>query len=249
MLKAPDETNLSYFGCSVAIDGDTAVVGAYGHLGLGVRLRVHARRRRLDPAAAAGRTGAQPDGLVRCHIRRHGDRRRAGATTRRRRTPGPTPGAARVYTRTGGVWSFQQQLEAGDGGGQRPFRLVRRARRRQRRDRGAVQERRHPQRRRRGLRVHAVHRRLVPAAEGRRRRGRQPRPVGRPLRADGPGGRARFVQRHGLGHRAPGARAARGPSRPSSAPPTRSPATASAGAWPSPATRRSSEPPSGRPPA
>ena len=49
-----------------------------------VGLRLHARRRRLVPAAAAGRTDTQPDGLFRCHLRQHRARRRARVLPGRR---------------------------------------------------------------------------------------------------------------------------------------------------------------------
>ena len=111
VLKAPVEINLSYFGCSVAIDGDTAVVGAYGYVYVFTRAAgVWSLQQKLD-----GPTNSQMGWSVAIS----GDTLLAGAPAYYYydgvSPPGPTTGAAMVYTRTAGVWTLQQQLMASDG--------------------------------------------------------------------------------------------------------------------------------------
>jgi hypothetical protein len=118
VLTAPDETDASYFGCSVAIEGDTAVVGAYGHLGTAGSVYVFTR------SAGVWSLQQRLDGPVHSQmgysVAIAGDTLLAGAPAYYYVDPdpilpqGPTTGAARVYARTGDVWTFQQQLEASD---------------------------------------------------------------------------------------------------------------------------------------
>ena len=114
VLRPPDDMDASYFGCSVAIEGDTAVVGAYGHLYTAGSVYVFTRsagvwslQQRLD-----GPTHSEMGWSVAIS----GDTLLAGAPAYYPSSdPDPvTTGAARVYTRTGDVWTFQQQLEASD---------------------------------------------------------------------------------------------------------------------------------------
>ena len=157
VLTAPDETDGSYFGCSVAIQGDTAVVGAYGHLATAGSVYVFTR------SAGVWSLQQQLNGPEHSQlgysVAISGDTLIAGAPAYYPSDPVPpnpvTTGAARVYTRTGDVLDAPAAARGRRRGGDRPLRLVRRTRRRQRRGGRAVQERRHPRRRRRGLRVHA----------------------------------------------------------------------------------------------
>ena len=198
VLKAPDETDDSYFGCSVAIDGDTAAVGAYGHLGTAGSVYVFTR------SGGSWSLQQQVNGPTHSEtgwsVAISGDTLLAGAPAYYATDTSPVTGAARVYTRTGGVWTLQQQLTAADGAGSdrfgwsvaldgdsavvgAPFKN------------GGIPN---------GAGAAYVFarsgRRLVPAAEGGRSRGRQPRPIGGHLDAHRPGGRAGLVQRRGLGH-------------------------------------------------
>ena len=112
VLRAPDETDGSYFGCTVAIDGDTAVIGAYGHLFTAGSVYVFVR------SGTTWTLQQRLDGLIHSQlgwsVAVSGDTLLAGAYVYSPSDDDTVKGAARVYTRAGGVWSLQQQLMAND---------------------------------------------------------------------------------------------------------------------------------------
>ncbi len=113
ILTAPDETDVSYFGCSVALEGDTAVIGANGHAGTSGSVYIFTRsggawtfQQRLDgPTHSALGYSLAIDG----------DTLIAGAVGYYATDLSPQQGAAVVYTRAGGTWSKQQLITADDG--------------------------------------------------------------------------------------------------------------------------------------
>lgn len=112
VLTAPDETDSSYFGYAVAIDGDTAVIGAYGHGGSNGSAYVFTR------SGAAWSYRARLDGPHYSEfgwsVAVSGDAILVGA-----RAYSPAGeielGSAFVYTGSGATWTQQQQLSASDG--------------------------------------------------------------------------------------------------------------------------------------
>ena len=118
-LTAADGAASDCFGYSVAISGDTAVVGASWRRrrrqrrpGLGLRLR--AQRHHLEPAGEADRRRRRRRRRLR-HLGRDLGRHRRGGR------PGDTDGAnaaqgsAYVFARSGTTWSQQAKLTAADG--------------------------------------------------------------------------------------------------------------------------------------
>ena len=119
-LTASDAAAGDYFGISVAIDGDTVVVGALmtkNSLGVGAAYVFHGRRRRHV------RPGGQADGLrrrcgrllrrLRGHRRRH---HRGRCLPRRRRHINDGSGSAYVFRTTDGGATYVQvaKLTASD---------------------------------------------------------------------------------------------------------------------------------------
>ncbi len=101
------------FGYSVALDGDTVVVGAESddapaQVQSGLRLRIHAHGHDMDPAGEADRR------------RRHGLQLGSASPWRSEgdtAVVGAIGGAeaAYVFTRTGSTWTQQAKLTAADG--------------------------------------------------------------------------------------------------------------------------------------
>ena len=117
-LTASDAAAGDYFGFSVAVSGDTAVVGAYlddnpagtdaGSAYVFVRSAGH-----LDPAAEAHRRRRRRHRPVRGlggALGRHRGDRGVRATT----APAANAGSAYVFVRTGGTWAQQAKLTASD---------------------------------------------------------------------------------------------------------------------------------------
>lgn len=118
-LVAPDAAQMDMFGWSVAIDGNTAVVSAYGDDDEGESsgsLYVYTR--------SAGTWSFQQklipgDGtewhLFGASVAIDGDTLLVGAFGDHHNTPNTHIGSAYVYTRTAGNWSLQEKLSALDG--------------------------------------------------------------------------------------------------------------------------------------
>lgn len=121
-LKSPYPTGFGYFSSSVAISGDTIAIGARnestrdagGTAVLGAAGQVHVFRRNgtqwsledsLDPDATTG-AGDQ----LGYSVAIDGDTVVAGALA----VSGGNSGAVRAYTRSGTIWTFQQQVTASD---------------------------------------------------------------------------------------------------------------------------------------
>ena len=117
-LVAGDGAAFDGFGNSVALSGDTALVGAAsadveGREDQGDGVRVRPERNDLDPAAEAGREGRSGVGLVRRFggaVRRHCARRCLGCLHRK---PRPCR-TVYVFVRSGTTWTQQQKLVATD---------------------------------------------------------------------------------------------------------------------------------------
>ena len=117
-LTASDAAANDLFGFSVAVSGDTAVVGAYSddtpagaRCGLG--LRVRALGGHLDPAAEAHRLRRRRRRPVR-ELGGGLGRHRGGGGVRRRHPAGTNAGSAYVFVRSGATWTQQQKLTASD---------------------------------------------------------------------------------------------------------------------------------------
>ncbi|HEY7544011.1 MAG TPA: FG-GAP repeat protein, partial [Blastocatellia bacterium] len=105
-LTAPDGTADDFFGTSVAIDGDTAVVGSSPVGKVYVFFRtdgVWSLQQTLTPSVSMG----EAFGIS---VAISGDTIVAGAISSTL-----TPGSAYVFVRSGGVWTEQQRLLASDG--------------------------------------------------------------------------------------------------------------------------------------
>ena len=118
-LTAPDRIEKSGFGLSVAIDGDTLVVGepsstADGHVGQGAAY-VFTRTGDVwsQPVKLTASDGTEGDGLGIC-VSVSGDTVVSGAPARDV-GGSDAQGAVYVFTRSGGVWSQQAELTASDG--------------------------------------------------------------------------------------------------------------------------------------
>ncbi len=119
-LTAADGAADDYFGYSVALSGDTAVVGASWtrrrrQRRPRLRLRLHAQRHHLEPAGQAHRRRRRRQRLLRLlgrTLRRH---RRGGGLPARRVGANADQGSAYVFTRSGTTWSQQAKLTAADG--------------------------------------------------------------------------------------------------------------------------------------
>ena len=99
------------FGFSVAVSGDTAVVGAYLD-SAGARPTSSCARGHLDPAGQAHRPRRRRRRPVRLLGGRLGRHRGGGRTAS---TAPAAPGSAYVFVRSGGTWTQQQKLTASDG--------------------------------------------------------------------------------------------------------------------------------------
>ncbi|EYF01444.1 Hypothetical protein CAP_8277 [Chondromyces apiculatus DSM 436] len=116
-LLAPDGAALDYFGTSVAVSGDTAVVGAYldddSESGSGsayVFVRSGGSWTQQAKLLAADGEGLDCFGSS---VAVSGDTAVVGAF--REGENGPLSGAAYVFARTGNLWAQQQKLVAADG--------------------------------------------------------------------------------------------------------------------------------------
>ena len=117
-LMASDGADSDLFGTSVAIDGDTALVGAFEHSVAAVRSgsayvftrsgSTWTEQQELTPS-----DGGQEDWFGQT-VALSGDTAVVGAS--REETPGNLDkGAAYVFSRSGTAWSQQQKLQASDG--------------------------------------------------------------------------------------------------------------------------------------
>ena len=117
-LTAGDGAAGDYFGDSVALAGDTALVGAYRTTSAPTPTRARPTCSRapgeLEPAGAAHRRRRRRRRLLRL-LRRARRRHRSGRGGHRRRRRRVNQGSAYVFTRSGASWSQQAQLTAGDG--------------------------------------------------------------------------------------------------------------------------------------
>lgn len=125
-LKSPHPHVNGYFGWSVAIDGDTIVVGAYGedqYAGstrtLTASGQAHVFQRSgttwaLQQSLGAELASGDGDGLG-FAVAIQGDRIVAGAITAHRTVA--LAGAARIFSRTGTTWNLEAQVEASDPSG------------------------------------------------------------------------------------------------------------------------------------
>ncbi|HNO79021.1 MAG TPA: FG-GAP repeat protein [Phycisphaerae bacterium] len=115
-LTADDGAANDYFGASVSIDGDTAVVGAYFDDDDGdasgsayVFTRTGGIWTQQGKLTADDAAGGDEFGLT---VSVYGDTAVVGA--HRDDDAGPESGSAYVFTRTGGVWTQQQKLTSDD---------------------------------------------------------------------------------------------------------------------------------------
>ena len=169
-LFASDGAANDQFGISVALSGDTALVGCLRRRGPGRRrlgLRVRAQRHHLDPAAEADRD------TPRRSTTSSAPRSRSAATPPWSALPATTIRRRSIGQRRLGlrVRAQRHHLDpAGQAhrlrrGGERRLRRLGGARRRHRRGRGAADDDRRGRRRRLGLRVRAQRHRLEPSRQ------------------------------------------------------------------------------------
>ena len=121
-LKSPHPTANGYFGYSVAISGDTIVVGAYfddqyagNSLQIATAGQAHVYRRSgtawsLEQSLGVDETTGAYDGLG-FSVAIDGDRIVAGAYAGHRTVGGA--GAARIFARSGTTWTLEAQIEPG----------------------------------------------------------------------------------------------------------------------------------------
>src|SRR5207244_2622086 len=100
---------------SVAVSGDTALVGAYGDNHGSVYVFTRAGGVWTQQAKLTASDGAVGD-VFGYNVALSGDTALVGA-----RNANAQQGAAYVFTRSGGVWTQQQKLTAGDGVAQDHF--------------------------------------------------------------------------------------------------------------------------------
>lgn len=111
-LTAPDGAPEAYFGYSVAIAGNTIVVGAYQHATTGaVYVYTNTGSAWLLQQKIIAPDAAATDHFG-CSVAIYGDTIIVGA--RGNDTMGINAGAVYIYTRTASTWSFQQKLTASD---------------------------------------------------------------------------------------------------------------------------------------
>ncbi|TLM72285.1 MAG: tandem-95 repeat protein, partial [Actinobacteria bacterium] len=117
-LTAADGTTTDYFGASVAVDGDTAVIGASGDDDKGsnsgsVYVFTRSGTTWSQQAKIIAADGAASDGFG-ASLSLSGDTVVIGASGDDDK--GADSGSAYVFTRVGTTWSQQQKLTASDGG-------------------------------------------------------------------------------------------------------------------------------------
>ena len=116
-LTAPDWAAGSYFGYSVAVDGDTAVIGAYGDYDNGTNSGAAYVFGRSDGAWAQQTRLTAADGVEFHYFGRsvavNGDTAIIGALGDS--DNGSKSGAAYVFSRSGSTWVQQAKLTASDG--------------------------------------------------------------------------------------------------------------------------------------
>ena len=116
-LTASDGAAYGYFGYSVSIDGDTAVIGAYGDVDNGVysgSAYVYVRSNGVwsEQQKLTASDGAAGDNFG-TSVSIDGDTAVIGAYADE--DNGNYSGSAYVFVRSNGVWSEQQKLTASDG--------------------------------------------------------------------------------------------------------------------------------------
>ncbi|MBA3799779.1 MAG: FG-GAP repeat protein [Geodermatophilaceae bacterium] len=118
-LRASDETDRSDFGVSVAVDGDTALVGAVGHdtprgLGAGAAyVFVRSGGRWIETTELTAPDGSALDGFG-IAVALSGDTAVIGAFRDNIRGGAADTGSAYVFVRSGTTWTLQAKLTASD---------------------------------------------------------------------------------------------------------------------------------------
>ncbi len=118
-LRASDETDRSDFGVSVAVDGDTALVGAVGHdtprgVGAGsAYVFVRSGGRWIETTELTAPDGAALDGFG-IAVALSGDTAVIGAFRDNIRGGAADTGSAYVFVRSGTTWTLQAKLTASD---------------------------------------------------------------------------------------------------------------------------------------